>query len=342
MRFCMKCGKPLTEGALFCMNCGAPQKGSSNIPDIPVPAEVRQEAGFEPAAPAPQAPEMPAWETASEEAMEMTQADLHEEPAAMPVWTPAAEEAAAEPEPAPEPVPVIPEPEPSPDASVQAASQMLAEAFGQQEAAPFAQQAAPQPEPAPFGQANTWKQPEPFGAQAGGWNANAAGGAAAGAAFGTDFRNPQYQAAPAQGAPYQNAQYGQTMPAYNPYDHTSEFDAKDISDNKVICMLLYLTGILGLFIALLSQKSEYVSFHIRQSLKLTVLELLLPIAAGLCTIVFGLLAAIFRAPGIALIPAVLAGIVLVVFFVVRIMMFFKICAGKAEEAPIARKFSFLR
>ena len=50
---------------------------------------------------------------------------------------------------------------------------------------------------------------------------------------------PQPQQAPA----YQQApQYA----PYAPYDHTAEFDPKDISDNKVYAMLLYLLGIPGI------------------------------------------------------------------------------------------------
>ena len=42
------------------------------------------------------------------------------------------------------------------------------------------------------------------------------------------------------------------MPNFAPsYDHTAEFDAKDISDNKVIAMLAYLLGLVGVVIALL-------------------------------------------------------------------------------------------
>lgn len=50
----------------------------------------------------------------------------------------------------------------------------------------------------------------------------------------------------------------------DPYDHTAEFSQKDISDNKVIAMLVYLMGAVGIIIALLaSSESPYVSFHVR-------------------------------------------------------------------------------
>ena len=49
---------------------------------------------------------------------------------------------------------------------------------------------------------------------------------------------PQQNAVP----PQQNAVPPQQafVPAYDPYDHTAEFDPKDISDNKVFAMLCYL------------------------------------------------------------------------------------------------------
>ena len=85
----------------------------------------------------------------------------------------------------------------------------------------------------------------------------------------------------------QNSNYGQSQnygrqggyqpnyTPYDPYDHTSEFTAKDISDNKVIAMLVYLMGTVGIIIALLASKdSPYLSFHVRQALKFTVLEVL--------------------------------------------------------------------
>jgi len=62
-------------------------------------------------------------------------------------------------------------------------------------------------------------------------------------------------------------------PVYDPYDHTAEFDPKDISDNKVVAMLVYLMGWIGIVIALLAApQSPYAGFHSRQALKFVVLE----------------------------------------------------------------------
>ena len=86
-------------------------------------------------------------------------------------------------------------------------------------------------------------------------------------------------------------------------------------------MLCYLMGTLGVIIALLgSHTSPYAAFHVRQSLKFTVLDILLlligliffwtvlvPIACAICYVVLG---------------------------VVRIICFFSICKGNAKEPPI--------
>ncbi|MCQ5131372.1 zinc ribbon domain-containing protein [Butyricicoccus faecihominis] len=124
-------------------------------------------------------------------------------------------------------------------------------------------------------------------------------------------------------------QYAAPQAVYNPFDHTAEFTAKDISENKVVAMLCYLMGTLGVIIALLgSHTSPYAAFHVRQSLKFTVLDILLlligliffwtvlvPIACAICYVVLG---------------------------VVRIICFFSICKGNAKEPPIVRSFGFLR
>ena len=112
---------------------------------------------------------------------------------------------------------------------------------------------------------------------------------------GTQFAAPQpnaYQQAPYAGQPYAYA----PAPAYDPYDHTAEFEAKDISENKVISMLVYLLGPVGIVIALLaSNTSAYAGFHVRQALKITVAEILTGIiTAILCwTIIVPIAAGIF-------------------------------------------------
>ncbi len=118
-------------------------------------------------------------------------------------------------------------------------------------------------------------------------------------------------------------------PAYDPFDHTAEFDPKDISDNKVFAMLGYLLGIFGIIISLLaSRTSEYTMFHIRQALKFMVVNILMLI----CTL---LLFWTFIVPIAYTVMAVVLG-------VIKIICFFQICQGKAKEPAIIRSIGFLR
>lgn len=117
--------------------------------------------------------------------------------------------------------------------------------------------------------------------------------------------------------------------AANGFDHTSEYDAKDISDNKVVAMLVYLLGIVGVFLAMLdNQKSPYVAFHVRQCLKITVCEVLVSIATVILS-------------WTVIVPFV-GGIAVIVLLVLRIIGFVTICQGKATEVPIVRSFGFLK
>ncbi|MGN0601908.1 MAG: zinc-ribbon domain-containing protein [Oscillospiraceae bacterium] len=133
---------------------------------------------------------------------------------------------------------------------------------------------------------------------------------------------------PNQGMP--NQPYNQpNIPPYDPFDHTSEFDPKDISDNKVFAMLVYLMGSIGIIIALLaSRNSKFVDFHLRQALKFLVVEILI----GLITVVLCW----------TIIVPIAAGIMYVVLTILEIICFFQVCSGKAKEAPIIRSLKFLK
>ena len=118
-------------------------------------------------------------------------------------------------------------------------------------------------------------------------------------------------------------------PAYDPYDHTAEYDPKDISENKVFAMLVYLLDTIGIIIALLaSNTSPYARFHVRQALKFTVIEILSIIAMlVLCW---------------TIIVPIVGGIFMVVLWVIKIICVFQIAAGKAKEPSIIRSVKFLK
>ena len=148
---------------------------------------------------------------------------------------------------------------------------------------------------------------------------------------------------PQQAVPQPAPVYASPVQNYDPYDHTAEFDAKDISDNKVISMLVYLMGWIGIVIALLAaNKSEYAGFHVRQALKFAVLEILSGIAGALVGFVSLITVWTVILPIIGAIAALALGVFMIVLWVVKIICFFQICSGKAKEPAIIRNFTFLK
>lgn len=143
------------------------------------------------------------------------------------------------------------------------------------------------------------------------------------------YEAPQYDQQQQYQQQYQQQQYYNYAPVADPYDHTSEFDPQDISGNKVISMLVYLMGWIGIVIALLAANtSPYASFHVRQALKFSVVEILGALAAIILCWTF--------------IVPIAYGIFVLVLNVVKIICFFQICNGKAKEPAIIRSLGFLR
>ena len=129
--------------------------------------------------------------------------------------------------------------------------------------------------------------------------------------------------------PQLQQQWGQQPQYYNPYDHTAEFDPRDISDNKIMAMLPYLLGTLGIIIALLaSRESAFTYFHVRQALKLKVSEILLAVCTAL----------LFW----TIIVPVAAVICSIIISVLKFIAFFQICGGKAKEPAIIRSLGFFK
>ena len=115
----------------------------------------------------------------------------------------------------------------------------------------------------------------------------------------------------------------------DPADHTAEFTRQDISDNKIFAMLPYLMGFVGIIIALLAMgQSQYVSFHVRQALKIEVVSILVGIVALVLVWTF--------------IVPIAAAICLGILFVLRIICFFQVCGGKAKEPAIISSLGFLK
>lgn len=153
---------------------------------------------------------------------------------------------------------------------------------------------------------------------------------------------PQYQQRAPQFEPPYNTTYTQPpvptapVPYVDPYDHTAAFDAADISENKVLAMIVYLLGPVGVMIALLAANgSEYVAFHVRQALKLTVAEILGVLA--LAVIAFLMWNLRMRALMSFVVAVGLIGLV-----ALHLISFFQVCKGKSKEVYIVRNLRFLK
>ena len=140
------------------------------------------------------------------------------------------------------------------------------------------------------------------------------------------------QAQPEQQQQQQQQQYQQQYQQQSqvpPTDHTAEFDAADISQNKVIAMAPYMLSFIGIIIALLAaNSSKYAAFHVRQALKIEIVSMLII----LCMII------LFWT---ILVP-IAGAVCMIILLVVRIICFFSVCAGKAKEPPIVSGLSFLK
>lgn len=119
------------------------------------------------------------------------------------------------------------------------------------------------------------------------------------------------------------------IPTVDPYDHTDEYLEEDINGTKLICMLVYLLDFFGVIIGLLAaRESEYTAFHIRQSMKFTVLEVLIGLVTGLlCWTV---------------IVPVIAAVAIIVLLVIKFVCFTQVCSGLAREPVLIRSISFLK
>jgi uncharacterized membrane protein len=121
---------------------------------------------------------------------------------------------------------------------------------------------------------------------------------------------------------------GDVAKTVDAWDHTAEFDAQDISDNKVYALSAYLFSFLGVLLAnVLAKESPFALFHAREALKIDVVVL-----------VVYLLSAVFC--WTCIVP--IAGVILMVMlFVVKIIAFVQVCKGQAKEPWLIRSIGAL-
>lgn len=126
------------------------------------------------------------------------------------------------------------------------------------------------------------------------------------------------------------------IPYVDPYDHTADFDAADISGNKIFALAMYLLGPLGILIALLGVKdSNYVTFHVHQALKLYVAEILGFIALSVTAFLMWTLR--LRVLMLFVITAALIGLV-----VLHLLCILQIIKNRVTEVYLVRNLQFLK
>lgn len=130
--------------------------------------------------------------------------------------------------------------------------------------------------------------------------------------------------------PQPNA-YVEPMPVVKNTDHTAEFSPAEVSDNKLLAALVYGLSIVGVVIALIaniSKKSAYLNFHIKQSLKIFITEMIVTFCtAVLCW---------------TCIVPIAGGVCSVILLVVQIICFIQTLRNKSVEPPIISGLGFLK
>lgn len=129
-------------------------------------------------------------------------------------------------------------------------------------------------------------------------------------------------------------------------DHTADYTPKDISKNKAWAMIAYLFGPLGMILALVAGlKSPFARFHATQAAKIYIVFFLgdLVLLASFSIIV----AVSYNVNGVYG-PAVVTPLLVIfsiyglLFFVLLLVCFVYVCLGKAKDAPIVGRMSFLK
>lgn len=147
----------------------------------------------------------------------------------------------------------------------------------------------------------------------------------------TSAQPQQAQPTPQEQQPQYNQYAAAPAPVVNQYDHTAEFSAEDVSENKLLAAVIYVSSILGIIVALIAQssrKSKYLDFHIKQGLKSFVVMFFLGVIAAVLswTCIFAIAAAVCE----------------VIVLVCNYICLFKSLANKSIEIPIIRSLGFLK
>mgnify|MGYP004473943133 FL=1 len=109
---------------------------------------------------------------------------------------------------------------------------------------------------------------------------------------------------------------------------TSEYDSRDIENNKVFAILSYI-GILFVVGLIAAPKSKFARFHANQGLVLFIIEVALGIVSGIVSFI----------PVVSSIVSAVIGLVSLVYMVIGIC---NAASGKAKELPVIGSISILK
>lgn len=117
-------------------------------------------------------------------------------------------------------------------------------------------------------------------------------------------------------------------PEKNAWDKTELFSAEEIKEYRLTAVLIYLLGIFGIILALVTDKnSPYLKFHIAEGLKITVVTAALAIFSVLLAFTF--IVPVLCTAGIA------------ACFIIKLISAYKTLNGKSENAVIIRNLTIL-
>ena len=131
-----------------------------------------------------------------------------------------------------------------------------------------------------------------------------------------------------QQAPYGQNPYpqGYAYAQYDPKDHTAEFDAADIAENKIFAAIPYFfSSIAGIIAGIYVKDSAFVKFHVKNALKIDIVAIIL---------------CFFFA--IPFVGWIFSGVCLLILIVVKIICMVQVLQGKAKDAPIVGSIGFLK
>ena len=122
----------------------------------------------------------------------------------------------------------------------------------------------------------------------------------------------------------------------NTKDETSEFEAEDISKNKIFAVLSYIS-ILFIIPLLAAPQSKFAKFHANQGLVLFIAEVLSGVVSSVLTAIFT-----FISFSLGALIGALFSVVSLVLFIFAIIGIVNAAQGKAKELPLIGNFRFIK